>query len=75
MKIQSEGRQFFSLMFHLAEREGFSRLSPNLNVFNGFEPPPYHLVYQLRVLKSSSHQSRLPGWPSDVRVNWMVPIN
>jgi hypothetical protein len=22
MKIQSEGRQFFSLMFHLAEREG-----------------------------------------------------
>jgi hypothetical protein len=24
MKIQSEGRQFFSLMFHLAEREGLS---------------------------------------------------
>lgn len=31
MKIQSEGRQFFSLMFHLAEREGPSvALPPSL---------------------------------------------
>ena len=57
MKIQSEGRQFFSLMFHLAEREGFSRLSPNLNVFNGFDLTPDSLVYQSCVPKSSSRQS------------------
>jgi hypothetical protein len=46
----------------LAEREGFSRLSPNPNVFNGFELTPDHPVYQWRVPKSSSYRTsrRLP---------------
>jgi hypothetical protein len=39
----------------LAEREGFSRLSSNLNVFNGFELHPDYRVYQWSVPKSSAH--------------------